>query len=121
VKDKLPRSAYPDVLSAVERGMGVPEGELPILERKRRGPAVDVDGAVDLMVALVRLRARQHGVAMPILASRDDLERLAAGEIEESALLEGWRREIVGDELLALLEGRVGLAVREGALVVEKR
>jgi ribonuclease D len=121
VKDKLPRSAYTDVLNAVERGIAVPDGELPILERKRRGPAVDVDGAVDLMVALVRLRARQHGVAMPILASRDDLERLAAGETETSALLEGWRREIVGEELLALLDGRVGLAVRDGALVVEER
>jgi ribonuclease D len=121
VKDKLPRAAYADLLRAVERGVAIPDDRLPFIERKRRGPAVDVEGAVDLMVALVRLRAREHGVAMPILASRDDLERLAAGDTEGHPLLEGWRFEIVGEELIALLEGRLTLALREGAVVVERR
>ncbi len=99
--------------------MAVPDADLPSLEKRRR-PVGDVDGAVDLMIALVRLRAREHGVAMPLMASRDDLERLAAGEKEASPLLEGWRKKMVGDELVALLEGRLELRLESGVLVVEQ-
>ena len=83
VSDKLPKAAYRSVIEAVHAGMRVPDDELPSLPKRRR-PAQDIDAAVDLMIALARLRARQHGVAMPLLASRNDLERLAAGDREGS-------------------------------------
>jgi ribonuclease D len=121
VTDKLPRSVYNEVLAAVRRGLEVPDSELPSLPRKPRRGAVDIEGAVDLMVALVRLRAREHGVAMPVLASRGDLERLAAGESDGSPLLEGWRKDIVGDELLALLDGQIRLLLDGGTVKVERR
>jgi len=120
VKDKLPKSAYRQVIAAVERGLAVPEDQLPSFPKRKR-IARDVDGAVDLMVALVRLRAREHGVAMPLLASRDDLERLAGGDRESSPLLEGWRKAMVGDELALLLDGRISLHLDDGLLrVVEE-
>jgi len=118
VSDKVGRGAQQGLLSAVAGGLAVADDDLPSLEKRRR-PIGDVDGAVDLMIALVRLRAREHGVAMPLMASRDDLERLAAGEKEASPLLEGWRKNMVGDELLALLEGRIEMRLKDGALVVE--
>jgi len=117
VKDKLPKSAYRQVIAAVERGLAVPEDQLPSFPKRKR-IARDVDGAVDLMVALVRLRAREHGVAMPLLASRDDLERLAGGDRESSPLLEGWRKTMVGDELAELLDGRISLHLDDGVLRV---
>ena len=118
VADKVSRGVQQGLLTAVAAGLSVADGDLPTLEKRRR-PVGDVDGAVDLMIALVRLRAREHGVAMPLMASRDDLERLAAGEKEASPLLEGWRKKMVGDELVALLEGRIELALKDGSLVVE--
>jgi ribonuclease D len=118
VADKVGRGATQGLLAAVADGLAVSDQDLPSLEKRRR-PVGDVDGAVDLMIALVRLRAREHGVAMPLMASRDDLERLAAGEKQASPLLEGWRKNMVGDELLALLEGRIKLCLKDGALVVE--
>jgi ribonuclease D len=70
------------------------------------------------MVALVRLRAHEHGVAMPLLASRDDLERLAAGDREGNPLLESWRRAMVGNELVELLDGDVTLSLEDARLQV---
>ncbi len=119
VADKLAKGLYPAVLRAVEDGMAIPHGELPKLERGRRRP-LDVDGAVDLMGALVRLRAKEHGVATPLLASRAELEQLAGGEREDTPLLEGWRRSIVGDELLRLLDGDLVLRLDEGRLVIDE-
>ncbi len=117
VSDKIGKSASAGLIAAVARGLAVPDDELPSLEKRRR-PARDIDGAVDLMVALVRLRARQHGVAMPLLASREDLERLASGDRDSSPLTEGWRASMIGDELLDLLDGRISLTLADGELVV---
>lgn len=118
VADKLAKSAYTAVLEAVAEGIALDEADLPRLDKRRRRPA-DIDGAVDLMAALVRLRAKQHDVAVPLLASRDDLEHLAAGEREESPLLEGWRRDIIGEELLSLLDGELSLTLVDGLLSVK--
>ena len=118
VTDKVGRVAQKGIVEAVARGLAVPDEDLPSLKKRRRVQG-DVDGAVDLMIALVRARAREHGVAMPLLASRDDLERLAAGEREASPLLEGWRREMVGDELVRLLDGTVAMRLVGGMLAIE--
>jgi len=120
VSDKVNRAAQKGILEAVGRGLAVPEADLPSIAKRKRVQG-DVDGAVDLMIALVRTRAREHGVAMPLLASRDDLERLAGGEREASPLLEGWRRSMVGDELVRLLDGSIAMRLVDGILVIEPR
>lgn len=119
VPEKVGKGAVKGLLDAVARGLATPEADLPSLSKRRR-PVGDVDSAVDLMVALVRRRARDNGVAMPLLASREDLERLAAGEREGHPLLSGWRKAMVGNELCELLEGRIALRLREGELMVER-
>jgi len=120
VSEEVGRQAAAGLVAAVAAALIVPDEELPILEKRRR-PAGDVDAAVDLMVAVVRRRAKERGVAMPLLASRDDLERLAGGDRDGSPLLEGWRAEMVGNELVALLEGRIELRLDDGDLVIVER
>jgi ribonuclease D len=106
------------LLKAVKVGMEVPEEDLPRFERRPR-TVVDIEGVVELMGALVRLRASEHGIAVPLLATRGDLERLASGQREDSALLAGWRRSIVGEDLIALIDGKIGLRVSDGVIRVE--
>ena len=77
-----------------------------------------MDAQLDLMEAVVRLRARENGIAMQTLASRDDLARLARGYTEEVDVLRGWRRAMVGEELLDLLAGRLALSLGEEGLRV---
>ena len=73
---------------------------------------------LDLMCALVRLRAKQNGVAFPTLASHDDLARVARGYREGVDVLRGWRRSLVGEELLRLLEGKIALSLSNGEIKV---
>ena len=51
----------------------------------------------------------------------DELERLAAGERDGIAVLSGWRRDLLGVELLALLDGRLSLVIHRGEVAVEER
>ena len=65
---------------------------------------------VDLLRTLLRLKADQAGVAARLVASADELDRLAAGK-RDIAALKGWRREIFGADAVDLIEGRVALAL----------
>ena len=71
-------------------------------------------------MVLVRLRARQHGIAVPTLANHGDLVQIARGHYEGAALLKGWRREIVGSDLLDMLEGKLMLRIDGGNVAVER-
>jgi ribonuclease D len=108
------------LIAAVRAGVEMPEDELPKIDKKPRA-IVDVEGVVELMGALVRVRASEHGIAVPLLATRGDLERLASGQRDDSPLLAGWRRAIVGDALVALLDGALTLRVSDGAVLAEVR
>jgi ribonuclease D len=106
------------LLDAVKQGLALPESELPRLARRNRA-VVDIEGVVELMGALVRVRASDHGVAVQLLATRADLERLASGERDDSPLLTGWRKALIGDDLVELLDGRLALRVADGKVVPE--
>lgn len=120
VGDKLSRAQVASLLERVRAGSLVPSDEWPRFQ-KRRFRSCDVEGAVDLMAALVRIRAKEHDVAVPVLASRSELEAVAAGEREGLAVLQGWRRRLVGDELLALLRGEISFHLENCVIHVIRR
>jgi ribonuclease D len=109
-----------ELLDAVRRG-----GERPPqrLRRDERPPAPHPDDVplIALAEALVRARAREAGLAYELLAARADLQaivvtRRAQGAEPDVRTLRGWRGELVGEELIRLLDGHVSLSVRDGQL-----
>jgi ribonuclease D len=54
------------------------------------------------LMARVRELSEQHRISAPLLATRKDIEALVLGR-RDLPLLEGWRRELAGEELLSLL------------------
>ena len=73
------------------------------------------------MAALVDVRAAESGVAAAVLATHDDLLRLARGHRDDNPVLKGWRAEIVGRDLQALLDGELSMHLDCGAIKVERR
>jgi ribonuclease D len=110
-----------EILDAVRRGAERPAEPLP---PPPRGQAPDSSDAplIALSEALIRARAREAGLAYELLAARADLQAIVAGERSgqraEVRTLQGWRRELVGEELLDLLDGRVSLSVHDGRLEI---
>ncbi len=98
------------MLAAIAEAMAIPEEELPSVPRQK--PSAPVDAALtDLLKVLLRLRCEEHGVASKLVASADDVDRLARGDDADLPALKGWRRELFGADAIALKEGRLGLAV----------
>jgi ribonuclease D len=89
-------------------------------EEPRQPPPRAVDAPlIALAEALLRARAREAGLAYELLAARAELQtivaaRRAGGEEPSVRALRGWRRELIGEELLNLLDGRVSLSIRDG-------
>ena len=117
VSDRVASRQGNGLIEAIRRGEAVPEEELPRLPKRTRMPR-DAQPIADLLSAIVRVRAAEHGVAPTLLASREDLERFAGGEREGHPLSEGWRHTLVGAELEAILAGAVCLRVEQGRLVL---
>lgn len=110
-----------ELLSAVRRGM---ENERQLLANESRPALARPEDAplIALSEALVRARAREADLAYELLASRADLQAIVIGKRTEDPpdvrTLRGWRRELVGEELLALLDGRLSLSVRDRSVQV---
>lgn len=116
--DQVGRHAR-EILEAIGRGAGSPEAEWPRPPRGRRPSREDL-ALADLMAVLVRLRADEADVASTVVANRAQLEQVAARGAEADApVLRGWRRALVGEELLALRDGRLRLRVEEGRVTVD--
>jgi ribonuclease D len=109
-----------EILEAVARGRereGIPvEGERPTQPDAADAPLIA------LSEALVRARASSAGLAYELLATRADLQRIVTAVRSDDdspgdadvRTLQGWRREVVGAELLDLLAGRRSLRVGPG-------
>jgi ribonuclease D len=119
VGDRAAGKMAAGILRAIAAGMAVPEEDLPRLPKRSRVPT-DAQPVADVLSAVCRIRAREHGVALTLLATRDELERFAAGERDGHPLNEGWRHTLVGAELEALLDGRSSLSIRDGRIVLSE-
>jgi ribonuclease D len=102
------------ILEAVARGRTRPP--IPVDgERPAQPDALDAP-VIALAEALVRTRALEEELAYELIAARADLQRIVLAirdgrQPPEVRTLQGWRRQVVGDELLELLDGRRSLTV----------
>lgn len=103
------------IIEAVKRGLERDSKTLPRLERFR--PAANGAATVELLKVLLRMTAERHGVAAKVIATIDDLDRIAADDEADVPALKGWRRDLFGEKALALKQGRLALAVDNGRVV----
>ena len=98
------------LLAAIAAARALPEAELPALPREpQRAPASPA--LVSLLKVLLAAKAEASEVAPKLIATSDDLERLAAEPEPDIPALHGWRREVFGEDALALKAGRLALGV----------
>ena len=105
------------LVRAVRKGLAMDLDDLPAVPRRRERVSAEVEGAVDLMYALLRIVADREDVAPQVIATRDDLLDLATGH-RGCRLASGWRHELAGSLLERLLAGEIGLTVKEGRVEV---
>ncbi len=112
-----------ELIEAVERGCAAEP-----ITREARGPGSEPGDAplISLVEAVIRARSLEAGLAYELIASRSELEQIVIaarrGDPEPDVrALGGWRRELVGEELAALLAGERAVTIAHGKLDVSPR
>jgi ribonuclease D len=103
------------IVEAVTRGLERDPKTLPRFERSR--PAQNGAAIVELLKVLLRMTSETHAVAAKVIATVDDLDRIAADDNADVPAMKGWRRELFGDKALALKHGKLALAIEKGRVV----
>lgn len=104
------------ILAVVQRARDSSKDNWPRLKVWQRPDPVQ-EPLVDVLMAVVRLRGVEQEVSTSLLANRKELERLVLGETD-CPVLHGWRSELVGHELQAVLAGKRVFQVVDGKLML---
>ncbi len=103
------------ILSAIEAALGSPPESWPQLPSPKPMNE-DARAVADLLKLLLKHCAGSNDVVPRLIADGDDIEALARGTRENIPVLHGWRRDIFGEKALAMLEGKISLAVKRNAI-----
>ncbi len=101
------------VLEAIERVMAMPQDALPKPDIQPEPPG-NLGSTVELLKVLLKYKAEKNGVAAKLLATTDELERIAAGQEQ----LSGWRQELFGADAEALRDGKLMLGLERGRVKI---
>jgi ribonuclease D len=107
------------IIDAVKRGLARDMKALPRIDRPKG--AINGQATVELLKVLLRMTAERHGVAAKVIATIDDLDRIAADDDADVPALHGWRRELFGEKALALKHGRLALSVERNRVIAFDR
>ncbi|MDQ3247511.1 MAG: ribonuclease D [Pseudomonadota bacterium] len=108
------------LIAAIAEAQPLDAEEMP--DRGPKRPGLTKDGALvsDLLKLLLKIRAKESGVAPRLISRTDDLEALAAGVRKGIPILSGWRFEQFGRDALDLVEGRLAFAIENGKLKLSR-
>lgn len=99
------------LLDAVARGKAVPDADLPMVD-KTAEPARGIGPLVELLKVLLKLKCEEHNVANKLVANVADLELIASDDEAAVPALQGWRRQVFGEDALRLKSGGLALAAQ---------
>ena len=108
------------MMAALAAAQPLAASDMPPRDDRRPGLGRDGSLVADLLKLLLKIRARDISVAPRLLARGEELELLAAGVRANLAILDGWRYDQFGRDALALVEGRLGFAVKAGKLKMSR-
>ena len=102
------------LLATITSALALPPSAWPKVPSERK-PDPESTGIVELLQAVLKARAAEEGIAPTMLATSADLQMLVETKQSRTTLtvpiLHGWRRQLVGELLLQVLDGAVSLRV----------
>jgi ribonuclease D len=108
------------LMTALAKAEPLDPDELPAREPRRPGLTKDAALVSDLLKLLLKIRAKEAGVAAKLIARSDELESLAAGVRSDLNILSGWRYDEFGRDAVDLVEGRLAFATENGKLKMSR-
>lgn len=97
--------------------LAMPKEQLPALPRQKQAPE-GCSAATEMLKLLLKLVSEQAGVAPRIIATVDDLEKIAADDHADVDALKGWRMKVFGRKALQLKHGKLAISYQNRKIVM---
>ncbi|HET6608768.1 MAG TPA: ribonuclease D [Rhodopila sp.] len=98
------------LLEVIATARAIPDADLPAAPQSR-----DRDRPSQALVALLKVllaaKCEIHHVAPKLLATSEDIDRLALDDEADIPALHGWRRDVFGEDALRLKHGSIAMGV----------
>lgn len=117
IRERLTTRDARELISLVRAALDSAPDTWPEVQNNNRSEQ-NVDIQVEMLMSIVRMRAKENDIAIPTLASTADVTAIARGHRKNIDLLKGWRREIVGNDLVDFMEERTILCIQDGKPVI---
>ena len=87
---------------------------------KRQNMPPNLGPTIEMLKTLLRLRTEYVDIAPRLVANARDIEQIAAfGPKADVQALKGWRREVFGEDALAMLAGKIALKLEGREVIAE--
>lgn len=112
------RHILPAIADAIDRGLNIPDEDLPGGE-KHRAPPPQVNVLGQFLATAIGGLCRQLEIAPSLVGTASDMRELLAWKLSHGnddpppALTQGWRAEVVGSLIDDLLAGRASLRISD--------
>jgi ribonuclease D len=97
------------ILNCVQAALALPPTDYPQIKQHKK-PSENITSAVAMLQLLLKVKADVHGIAAPIVASKDDLEDIALGK-NDTPVLQGWRFDVFGRKAQLLMQGKLKMSL----------
>jgi ribonuclease D len=102
------------MLKAVEKIQNADPDTLPKRPRKKSFPPAKA-GALEILKLLLKIKAAESDITPRRIADTDDLQEIVLkGEKADVPAMKGWRYDVFGQYCVDLMEGRIGLSLKDG-------
>ncbi len=102
------------ITAAIQTALALPPSAWPEVPKERKVEP-ESTGLVELLQAVLKARAAEEAIAPTLLATTGDLqtfvESKATGAMPDLPFLRGWRKELVGDLFVQVLNGTVSVRI----------
>jgi len=109
-----------DLIERINTALDNVEDYAPFIPKPKHMPP-NLGPTTEMLKTLLRLCTEYEDIAPRLVANNSDIEQIAAfGEDAEVAALSGWRKEVFGNDALALLDGKIALRLDGREVKAEK-
>ena len=116
----IKKSLGREIIAAVKRINTADPKTLPKREKRKPFPA-DKAGVLEMLRLLMKIEAAHHDITPSRIATSDDLQLIAIkGAQAEVKAMTGWRYDIFGSKCVDLMEGRIGLSLKNGEIDISE-
>ncbi|MAI62680.1 MAG: ribonuclease D [Micavibrio sp. TMED27] len=104
------------LIACIEKALNADQAHWPQVKKKKPLPP-KAAAKLDILKMLLKIQAAKNDVAPKLVANSDDLEAFVLEKYDNCAILQGWRREIFGEEALALKNGDLAIGLKGSKIV----